>query len=102
MMPWLTAVGVKTCRKSGSDQDDQSRGTLSAGLNRAALLTQPHRAGIHAALLLLTRRIEGTDHVGRELSVTQELRLTVALRFRAAEGELPVLAVTVSDALRAA
>ena len=67
-------------------------GMSAARLDRAAVIAQPHGTGVHAALLLYTRGVECTVDLGGEFPVTEESRLATALRFGAAELELPYIA----------
>ncbi|MNQ87373.1 hypothetical protein D3C85_1025930 [compost metagenome] len=50
-------------------------------------------------MLLHAGGIEGAVDLGQELAVAEELSLTIALGFRAAEGELPDIAVALGDFL---
>ena len=75
-------------------------GMSAARLDRAAVITQPHGTGAHAALLLYTRGVERTVDLGGEFPVTEESRLAAALRFGAAELKFPHIAGAVGDFLR--
>ena len=63
---------------------------------------QPHRPGVHAALLLNPGGVERALDLGEELPVTEELCLPFALGLGATELEVPDLAVALGDALGAA
>ncbi|KAI3485012.1 hypothetical protein L1887_51787 [Cichorium endivia] len=97
---------LRRCRphqyRSGEGLQGPAERVLGARFYRAAVGSQPHRPGVHAALLLNPAGIERALHRGGEFTVAEELRLTGALGFRAAELELPGLAATVGDALGAA